>query len=110
VKVVGSSTATVFEELGAADNDNAAWTMENVSMTEFTGQIVYLLIEAADNVVESTVVEAAIDDMLLVINHHPDAEPRSVLTPEDTPVDVLLTGSDAEGDPLTFTITSDPSH
>jgi aminopeptidase S len=47
VKVVGSSTATVFEERGAAEDDDAAWALASVSLNAFAGQTVTLLVEAA---------------------------------------------------------------
>lgn len=62
VKVVGSSTSTVLEELGAANNDDAAWATASVNVSSFAGQTVYLLIEAADASTAS-LVEAAIDDV-----------------------------------------------
>ncbi|MEM8534935.1 MAG: S8 family serine peptidase [Chloroflexota bacterium] len=62
VKVVGSSTTTVFEELGAGNDDDAAWESTTVSLDAFAGQTVYLLIEAADAGTAS-LVEAAIDDI-----------------------------------------------
>ena len=63
--MVGSSTATVFEELGAAEDDDAAWALENVSLNAFAGQTVYLLVEAAD-AGPAGLVEAAIDDLLII--------------------------------------------
>ena len=38
----------------------------------------------------------------------PVADPQSVMTDEDTPLPVMLTGSEPDGDPLTFTITRAP--
>jgi hypothetical protein len=102
----------VFEELGAANDDDGAWAIENVSITSFAGQTVYLLIEAADDSSES-LVEAGIDNLVIVstdLNHAPTADPQSVSTPEDTPLDILLTGSDPDGDPLTFTLVSSPTY
>ena len=64
VKVVGSTTSTVFEELGAANVDGAAWATFSGSLNAFAGQTVYLLIEAAD-ASSSSLVEAAIDDVLI---------------------------------------------
>ncbi|PYR72641.1 MAG: hypothetical protein DMF87_27575 [Acidobacteria bacterium] len=40
----------------------------------------------------------------------PEAEDQSVLLDEDTSIDVTLTAGDPEGDPLTFTIVTPPSH
>jgi hypothetical protein len=62
VKVVGSTTATVFEELGAADNDNAAWQTASVDLSAYAGQTITLLIEAAD-AGSASLVEAAMDDV-----------------------------------------------
>ncbi|MBN1137301.1 MAG: cadherin-like domain-containing protein [Anaerolineae bacterium] len=111
IKVVGSTTATVFEELGAADDDDAAWAIENVSLNAFAGQTVYLLIEAADAGADS-LVEAAIDDVIIVAptNQAPTANPQSVSTAEDTPLGIVLTGSDPDCDPITYSVVSGPSH
>jgi subtilisin-like proprotein convertase family protein len=43
-------------------------------------------------------------------NTPPVADAQTVNTPEDTPVSITLTGSDAEEDPLTYHVTGDPSH
>jgi uncharacterized repeat protein (TIGR01451 family) len=44
------------------------------------------------------------------VNDAPVANGQSVTTPEDTPVPVTLTGSDADGDSLTFSVISGPAH
>lgn len=112
VTVVSTDTLTVFQELGAANDDDGAWVMENVSIDSFAGQTVTLLIEAADEAGES-LVEAGIDNLVIVsndTNQAPVAEPQTVSTAEDTPLDVVLTGSDADGDPLSFSVFSNPAH
>lgn len=112
VKVVGSSSSTVFEELGAGNNDDGVWAINNANIDGFAGETVYLLIAAADAGSES-LVEAAIDDVLIVangINQAPIADPQSLSTPEDTPHYIILTGSDPDTDPLTFTVVSFPTH
>lgn len=45
-----------------------------------------------------------------VVNSAPVAEPQSVTTNEDIAVSIMLTGSDLDGDPLTYQVTSEPSH
>jgi len=65
VKVVSASTTVVFEELGAAENDDATWALKTVSLNAFAGQTVYLVVEAAD-AGPASLVEAAIDDVLIV--------------------------------------------
>jgi hypothetical protein len=62
VSIVGSTTTVVFQELGAATNDDAAWASTSVSLNAFAGQTVRILIEAADASTAS-LVEAAIDDV-----------------------------------------------
>ncbi len=111
VNVVGLTTTTVFEELGAPENDNGAWAIQNVSLDAWAGQTIYLLFEAADEQGDS-LVEAAIDDVVIVAytNQPPVALPQSVSTEEDTPVDIVLVGYDLDCDPLTYSIDSGPSY
>ncbi|MCP4427073.1 MAG: hypothetical protein GY803_21495, partial [Chloroflexi bacterium] len=65
VKVVGATTEVVLEELGASDDDDAAWESFNVNLSSFAGQTVYLLIETAD-AAGGSIVEAAVDDVSIV--------------------------------------------
>jgi hypothetical protein len=65
VKVVGSSTVTVFQELGAANDDDAVWASFSGSLNQFAGQTIYLLIEAAD-ASGASLVEAAVDNVSIV--------------------------------------------
>lgn len=44
------------------------------------------------------------------VNSVPVADPQSVTTPEDTALDITLTGSDPDGDPLDYRIVSDPAN
>jgi bacterial leucyl aminopeptidase len=63
VYVVSGTTSTkVFEELGAADNDDAAWATANVSLSAFAGQTIRLRIEASD-ASSPSLLEAAVDDV-----------------------------------------------
>jgi len=64
VKIVGASTETVFQERGAANNDNASWAEATVSLNAFAGQVVRILIEAAD-AGRPSLVEAGIDDVMV---------------------------------------------
>ena len=65
VKVVGSTTTTVLQELGTSSNDDAAWATASASLNAFAGQTVRILIEAADGATDQ-VVEAAIDDVKIM--------------------------------------------
>jgi hypothetical protein len=83
VKVVGSTTTTVFQELGAADNDDAVWAYFSTSLNSFAGQTVYLLIEAAD-MGTASLVEAAVDDVLVTKGGAPPP-PTPTPTPTTPP-------------------------
>jgi hypothetical protein len=65
VKVIGTTTSTVLEELGSTANDDAAWQTGSVNITSFAGQTVRIQIEAADAGTAS-LVEAAVDDVKIV--------------------------------------------
>jgi hypothetical protein len=65
VSIVGASQATVFQELGAANDDDAAWATATVDLSAFAGQTIRILIEAADSA-GASLVEAAIDDVKIV--------------------------------------------
>jgi hypothetical protein len=62
VYVVGSTTTQVFSEVGAANNDAAAWATATANISSFAGQTVRIRIEAADASTAS-LVDAAVDDV-----------------------------------------------
>jgi hypothetical protein len=64
VKIVGSTTTTVLEQLGAATNRAGAWANASVNISAYAGQTVYILIETADTGTAS-LVETGIDDVLI---------------------------------------------
>jgi len=65
VKVIGTTTSLVLEELGSTANDDAAWAVKTADVSAFHGQTVRLQIEAADASTAS-LVEAAVDDVKVV--------------------------------------------
>jgi hypothetical protein len=65
VTVVGTSRSVVLQELGAANDDDAAWKSASINLSAFAGQTVRLLIEANDSSTAS-LVEAAVDDVKIV--------------------------------------------
>ncbi len=65
VTVISETRTLVFEELGAPENDDAAWATASVDVSRLAGKTVRLLIEAAD-ADGSSLVEAAIDDVAVV--------------------------------------------
>jgi len=62
VQVVGATTTQVFQELGAANDDDAVWATFSANISAFAGQTVRILISAADASTAS-LVEAAVDDV-----------------------------------------------
>ena len=62
VRVVGSTSATVYTRAGTAANVNGAWLSNTVSLNAFAGQTVRLVVEAADASTAS-LVEAGVDDV-----------------------------------------------
>ncbi|MFI6796262.1 M14 family zinc carboxypeptidase [Streptosporangium canum] len=62
VKVVGSTTTQVFQQLGAATNRNGAWAASSVDISSHAGQSVRILIEAAD-ASGASLVEAGVDNV-----------------------------------------------
>jgi carboxypeptidase T len=64
VKVVGATTSTVFQQLGAAANRNGAWGTASVNLSAFAGQTVRVVFEAADASTAS-LVEAGVDDVVV---------------------------------------------
>ncbi|MBP7031560.1 MAG: tandem-95 repeat protein, partial [Anaerolineaceae bacterium] len=47
---------------------------------------------------------------ILDVNDAPVANNQTVSTPEDTALAILLTGSDQDGDPLTYAVIANPTH
>jgi subtilisin family serine protease len=58
----GSTVTTVFEELGGTENDNGVWATATVNLSQFAGQTIRILIEAAD-ASGASLVEAGVDDV-----------------------------------------------
>ncbi len=61
-----------------------------------------------DGAVDSA--EATIDLTVNSVNDVPVADPQSLLTNENTSLDLTLTGSDVDGDGLTFSVVTPPTH
>ncbi len=113
VSVVGpSGSTTVLNEVGDGTERAASWTGFSADISSFAGQTVHLLVEAAD-AASGSLVEAAIDDLAIESlggpNGAPTADAQSVTLDEDTAAAVTLTGSDPDGDPLSFSVVSGPA-
>jgi len=59
---------------------------------------------------ESTSEPATVSITVTEVNDPPVANPQNVTTEENTAVDITLTGTDLEGDPLTYTVVTPPSN
>jgi hypothetical protein len=53
---------------------------------------------------------ALVDITITKVNNPPVAHPQSVNTTEGTPIGITLTGSDPDGDSLTYSIVSNPTN
>ncbi|GAA3222091.1 M28 family peptidase [Actinocorallia longicatena] len=64
VKIVGATTTTVQQQLGAAANRNGAFAPATVNLTPYAGQTIRILIEATDASTGS-LLEAGVDDVTI---------------------------------------------
>src|SRR5207249_3579048 len=64
--------------------------------------------KASDGITNST--PATVSITVTAVNDAPVANSQSVSTSEDTPLSITLTGSDVDGDALTFTVVTGPAH
>ncbi len=62
VEAEDGTPTVVLEELGAANDDDAAWSSASRSLAAWAGQTIHLVVEATDGANDS-LVEAAIDDI-----------------------------------------------
>ncbi len=112
VSVIGTQNMVVFEELGEGNDQDAVWQVVELNLSEFAGQTIQILIQAAD-AASGSLVEAGVDDVLIMAerpNNPPTANSQSLSLEEDSEKSIALTGSDPEGDPLTYEILSQPQH
>jgi carboxypeptidase T len=65
IKVIGTTTGTVFEELASADNDNAQWSVFTGDLTPWKGQTVRLQFECTD-ANPASLVECAADSLQIL--------------------------------------------
>ena len=65
VSIVGTTQASVFQELGNTNDDDGVWATATVDLSAFAGQTIRILVEAAD-AAGASLVEAAIDDVKIV--------------------------------------------
>jgi hypothetical protein len=54
--------------------------------------------------------QVMVDIDVTPVNDAPIADPQAITTDEDIPVNIVLTGSDPDEDPLTFSVVTSPTH
>ncbi|MBI1925526.1 PD40 domain-containing protein [Candidatus Poribacteria bacterium] len=112
---VGTSVTIIGEHFGASQNGSTV-TFSGVQATSITSwsdiQIVAVVpVNATKGPVVVTVNgRAGNSDKVFTPNTPPVANPQSVTTAEDTALSITLTGSDADKDPLTFTVMMQPAN
>ncbi len=112
VSIIGDTTDLVFEQLGNNVDVDAVWQEVNVNLSNYGGETIAILIQAAD-AGSGSLVEAGVDDVLIVAqqpNNKPVADSKEVNLSEDSNAAILLSGSDLDGDPITFQVVSTPQH
>ena len=114
VSVVGTTTSLVLQEVGAGNDDDAAWTTASVNLSAFSGQTIKIRVDAAD-AGGASLVEAAVDDVKIVAvttNVSPVAANDAAATPEDTAAEiaVLANDTDPNGDTLSVSGVTVPAH
>ncbi|NTW95804.1 MAG: tandem-95 repeat protein [Erysipelotrichaceae bacterium] len=95
-----------------ADPDHDPIVPEVVSGMYFTGFIIYHVTYwnggDKDGNLKFVGIQASYSSV--APNVAPIADDQAVSTPEDTPTDITLTGSDVNGDPLLYTVLTQPTH
>ena len=112
LKIVDNSSQVLFEKLASASYLDATWNLVNIDISQFAGQKIQLLFEAADEGAGS-LIEAAVDDVLIqgsITNFGITAHSQRVTTGTNFPVEVLLSGSASYNFPLRFDIIDSPEH
>lgn len=84
-------------------NADGSFSYQHDGSGDLSDSFTYQLVDARGNTAQA-VVSLGIDD----VNARPTAEDMSVSTAEETPVAVTLSGSDPEGQPLSFEIVVEP--
>ena len=92
-------------------SDTEAGTSPQATLELPNGQTTVVTLTVTDNLGKS----ASHDIAVTVatggpVNQAPTAGPQNVSTDEDTALPITLTGSDPEGDPLTFTLVAQPAN
>ena len=118
ITVEGESVDLVVVEIFGQEGDERAgeWVALDADLSELAGETVTLLVEANDSPDDGSIIEAAIDDVVLDLETLPGGNLAPDLTNPGAQLDLLgseialaLTADDPNGDPLTFSATGLPT-
>ena len=88
------------EPINGNININSDWTVTYISNTDFNG-IDHLTYKVQDND-RGLSNEAVVTVTVIEVNDTPIAYSQSLITEEDTPLSITLTGNDVDGDVLNY--------
>lgn len=102
--------ALTFDIVDGPTNGTLSGAAPNLTYTPAAGYAGadYFTFRVNDGTVDSTVVSVSIT--VTEINHPPVADSKSLSTDEDTATTVTLSGSDPDGDPLSYEALSGPTN
>jgi len=104
----GGDLTVFWSAIGGAGTVTFSDSTAAVTTAGFSAPGTYLLrLTASDSQLTSS------DEVIISVNREnspPVASSQSVATPEDTALDIVLMGSDADGESLSFIVVENPSH
>jgi hypothetical protein len=102
--------ALTFEVVGGPTNGTLSGSGANLTYTPDAGYVGpdSFTFRANDGQEDSNIATVSIE--VTEVDTPPVADDQDVNTDEDTPVDITLTGSDEDGDPLTFEVVDGPTN
>jgi hypothetical protein len=107
----GPVNYSTFAATTAFDDGNIAVLAQlSSSLLVNGGNVIAAEVHQANPVSSDITFDLQLDPSEAPTNHAPTANGQSVTAFQNTPVAITLTASDPDGDPLTFTVTSFPTH
>ncbi|MGH3088969.1 MAG: Ig-like domain-containing protein, partial [Rubrobacteraceae bacterium] len=108
--VVNGAGTEVTCDLGDLDPGDVVEIEVEVTAPSTAGEITNRAAVSSDTNDPNSTNDEDTQKTQIVLNRAPEADGDSVVTNEDTPVPITLTGSDPDGDTLTFSVISGPTH
>ncbi|MFO7870202.1 MAG: Ig-like domain-containing protein [Kiritimatiellia bacterium] len=102
--------AVVLDQFGASMGLTPGWAVSGGGTIDASGLFTAGSVPGGPHTVTASAGgEDGTAEITVRTNSVPVADNKTAQTPYETPVDIVLTGSDADDDPLTFTIETQPS-